>query len=524
MRRVLLIGLDGADPLLTERWISQGLLPNLARLATEGTFLRCASTVPPATFPAWTTCVTGVNPGRHGIVDFTEMHPGKYEVRFVNASRRERPALWEILSNQDKRVCVLGVPGAYPPDRVNGIMVSGFDSPVAGPIDRSFVYPESAYNKVRDWRYGAFQEGHIGPHWHGKALLALLDKIAAKERVACELLHQEPWDFFMAVFGESDTVAHHFWMYHDPDSPRHKPGMEDAILRVYQRLDASVGALRDAAGDAAVMVVSDHGFGGAGSGVVHLNNWLAARGYLSFSSQRGSLAKALALRLAPQAIRGTLFRRFAKQAARAESRSRFAGIDWARTQAFSEELNYFPSVRVNLKGREPDGQVDPAEYNAFCEALCEHLESWEPVAKAWRREQLYDGPCAERAPDIILQLAFENGYSYSCLRSRGGPPLRRLEPREFVGGKERGMNGTHRPTGLWLLSEPVASRHASLEDVAPTVLALLGAAGPEMEGTSLTASAGETREPLDRAPQGRGYTPEQEARIEAQLRALGYFE
>src|SRR5690606_3672525 len=88
MSRVLLIGLDGFAPSLARRWASEGRLPNLRRIAERGALLECASTVPPATFPAWTTCVTGVNPGRHGIVDFTEMVPGQYAIRFVNGTFR----------------------------------------------------------------------------------------------------------------------------------------------------------------------------------------------------------------------------------------------------------------------------------------------------------------------------------------------------------------------------------------------------------------------------------------------------
>jgi len=243
MSRVLLIGLDGAEPTLVERWMKDATLPNLARIARSGGFVPCTSTTPCATFPAWTTCVTGVNPGRHGIMDFTTMPRGEYGIRFVNSTWRAEPAIWNALSEAGKRVCVLGVPGTYPPEPVNGILVSGFDSPVTTGVDKSFVYPESAWPRVRDWKFADFQEGDIGPGWHEMAHRKLLEGIAAKERIACDLISQEPWDFFMIVFGESDTVSHHFWLFHDEHSPRHRPGFEHAIRHVYQRLDEAVGAL-----------------------------------------------------------------------------------------------------------------------------------------------------------------------------------------------------------------------------------------------------------------------------------------
>lgn len=525
MSRFLLIGLDGAEPSLVAPWMAEGRLPNLKALAERGGMLRCRSTTPCATFPAWTTCVTGVNPGRHGIVDFTCMKSGDYAIAFVNSSWRQAPAIWNVLSDEGKRVCVLGVPATYPPEAVNGVMVSGFDSPVCTGVEKSFVHPASAWPTVRDWKFADFQEGDIGPGWHAMALEKLLEGIATKERIALELLTQKPWDFFMPVFGESDTVAHHFWLFHDPNSPRHRPGFETAIRDVYERLDVAVGKLIDAAGDDVVAgVVSDHGFGGSGTGVVHLNNWLAERGHLAFAAEHGGMMKRLALSVTPESWRGALFRRFQGLATRAESASRFGGIDWPRTRAWSEELNYFPSVRVNLKGREPEGQVDPADYDGFCRDLCAELETWDPVAKAWRRDELYDGPYVERAPDIILEFALEDGYSPSCLRSRGGPSFRRLEADEYLGGKERGMTGNHRPEGVLMLSEPVDMDTCSLLDVAPTVYATLGVPGPPMEGRALLGEPAGVAAETDYAPPPTPYAPDEEAAVEQRLRDLGYFE
>ncbi|MBX3178878.1 MAG: alkaline phosphatase family protein [Candidatus Hydrogenedentes bacterium] len=526
MARFLLIGLDGAEPSLLGPWMDAGHLPHLAALRARGTFMPLSSTRPPVTFPAWTTCVTGVNPGRHGIFDFTEMQPGSYAIRFVNRGRRAAPAIWNLLDDAGLRSCVLGVPGTYPPEPINGVMVSGFDSPVATAVERSFVYPPSRYTAVRDWRFADFQEHDIGPGWHADALARLLAGADRKAAIAEGLLREEAWDFFMAVFGEADTVSHHFWLFHDPQSPRHRPGFETAIRQVYERLDAAVGRLVAAAGeDVVVGVVSDHGFGGAGTGVAHLNNWLAEHGYLAWKpGGRDSLLKRAALSLTPERWRGGLFRRFGGLAARAESRSRFGRIDWRHTTAWSEELNYFPSIRVNLAGREPLGQVPRAEYDAFVARLCAALEEWAPVARAWPRAALYDGPEIDRAPDIVLELALEDGYSHSCLRSApGGPAFRRIRPEEAIGGKERGMNGTHRDPGVLLLSSPVAAKSASLADIAPTVLSVLGASCPPLDGRPLigAAAAGDAAaRPAWAAP----YTPEEEAIIATRMRALGYFE
>jgi predicted AlkP superfamily phosphohydrolase/phosphomutase len=326
------------------------------------------------------------------------------------------------------------------------------------------------------------------------------------------------------VFGESDTVSHHFWLFHDPASPRHRPGFDGAIQRVYVHLDEAVGRLIDAAGpDTVVGVVSDHGFGGTGTGVVHLNNWLAESGYLHYCRGGGSWMKSAAMHFVPEAWRGALFRRLKGLATRAEGRSRLAGIDWPHTTAWSEELNYFPSIRLNLGGREPEGVVRPSDYAAVREELCRRLETWECVRKAWTRDELYQGKFVSRAPDIVLELELEDGYSHSCLRARGGPSFRRIRPEEHLGGKERGMNGSHRPVGVLLLSEPSDAQAARLEDIAPTVLACLDVPSPPTDGRSLlgrgsafAATGGERPE----CP----YTREQERILERRLRGLGYYE
>lgn len=527
IKRVLLIGWDGADPALATRWMDEGQLPALAALRARGCFRPLRSTRPPVTYPAWTTCVTGVHPGRHGIFDFTQMDPGAYRIRFVNSTYRRVPALWNRLSAHRRRCCVLGVPGTYPPEPINGIMLSGFDSPVATRVDPSCVHPPVCYDKVRDWCFADLDESNIREGWHDKALAALLHRLDDKERIACDLLADEAWDFFMVVFGEADTASHHFWLFHDPDSPRHRKGPADAIRRIYQRLDQITARLIETAGpDTLIMVLSDHGFTGAGDGVLHLNNWLAQEGYLRFAGNpRGSLLKTLALRTVPAAWRGTLFRRLRPWAESAESSSRFSGIDWKHTRAWSEELNYFPSIRVNLRGREARGIVHPEDYDAFVAALCARLETSEHIAHAWPRAALYSGPCIAQAPDIILELASNDGYPPACLRSRGGPPFRRLRPDEFLGGKERGMTGVHRDPGILCMSERTAFTNPGLEDITPTVLARLGVPAPPLDGIPLLGAGPRTATDDATPPDTAApYPRAAEAILEARLRDLGYFE
>lgn len=555
---LLIIGLDGATLDLVQPWAASGRLPNLAALMKQGAWGPLRSTLPAATFPAWTSFMTGTNPGRHGIFDFTARVPGSYRVRFVNATFRRVPTLWRILSDASRQVASIGMPGTYPPEAVNGVMVSGFDAPVARTIDGSFVWPPEAYRDVRAIAgrlpFADVQEVSIGPDWPAEALPRLLDGIARKTALARTWLRRQPWDCLSVVYGESDTIAHHCWRFHDPASPRYAPSPHaGAISAIYARLDQAVGELIAAAPTAPmVLIVSDHGSGGAGDTAIHLNARLQEAGLLTFESGGAAgaiagMAKQTALRWCPARVQEWIFRRAGWAASRIESAARFAGLAWSRTVAFSEELDYAPSVWIHVRGRDPFGTVAAADYERVRQEVCEVLQEWHDpwthapvVRRVYRREEIYDGPAVAQAPDLVLDLALPGGYSYACLSSAAGqrPPMRKLAPEEFAGGRGRGMNGTHRRDGLFVLSGaniPAVGRLAGVEiaDLAPTLLALQGVDVPaSMDGRMVAALLPEGTHIRRRAAESTAadpgielpYDPEEERQVAERLAALGYLD
>jgi predicted AlkP superfamily phosphohydrolase/phosphomutase len=566
--RALLVGLDGATLDLVGPWAAAGDLPHLAQLMQCGSYAALRSTVPPATFPAWTSLLTGVNPGQHGIYDFTRRVPGTYRLEFVNATYRRRPSVWRLLSQAGRRVAAIGFPASYPPEAVNGLLIAGFDSPVATGIDSSFVYPPGLYDEIArevgPYELTGFQEVRIGPGWHEVALGQLLHAACRRRDIATALLRRETWDCFAVHFGEPDTVAHHFWAFHDAASPRYDPaGAEqwgDAIRRVYQTLDGVVGDLAAEAGEeATVLIVSDHGSGGTGEWVIHLNRWLERQGWLRFAAGLPAVRLAggvkrlglSALRGAPAVQERLLRGPLRGAAARLESGARLGGIDWAGTQAFSEEVNTFPGIWLNVRGREPAGTVAPgAEYEGLRTQIMASLGAWRhpetgapAMAHAWRREELYHGAALEDAPDIILEPALDRGYACTVLASGGRPgePMRRLTPAERPGAKGGSMNGSHRSEGLVIVAGAgirpgVPMGEACILDVAPTLLTLLGQPVPECaDGRAWTEVLEGRREEqvppagVEAAPNAewtgaRPYSARDAATVERRLRGLGYRE
>src|SRR3989339_1718692 len=128
-RKVCVIGLDGATFALIKPWVEEGKLPHFKRLMEEGSFGDLESTIPAHTPIAWTTSVTGQNAGHHNLYTFFRLDRENYRRKLTNHGDRRAKAVWNVLSEEGKRVCVVGVPFTYPPEKVNGVMVSGTPLP-----------------------------------------------------------------------------------------------------------------------------------------------------------------------------------------------------------------------------------------------------------------------------------------------------------------------------------------------------------------------------------------------------------
>lgn len=552
----MVLGLDGADLDLV-RSFGPSRLPALHALMERGAYSRQRSVMPPATLPNWTTFLTGVDPGRHGVFDFT-VRDGE-RVRFVGGTVREASTVFARLDALGHACAVLFFPATYPPERLeHGIFISGWDSPVAFAADETFVHPRSLHASLTE-RFGPMRFDDVDefdadrPGWHEALAPALARRVERKVELAEHLLAARDWEVFALYVGELDTASHHLFAHHDPSSPRY-PGATAAaggLGAVYEAVDAAVARVLKAAGplgteSVEVTLLSDHGSGGSSDVVFHLNRALAEAGLLRFRPQSAEgkwlgVLKDAALTRMPPRLRERVFR-FAGNVLPSwlESRNRFGAIDFAGTRAFSDELNYFPSIHLNLRGREPHGVVAPGEVDALVREVESTLRAIRNpftgaslVSAVHRREDLYEGPYVSRAPDLVLELALDAGYSVNLTPSRGpGPVWERLAPSEYVGRKGRSLPGSHRQHGLYVAAGPSIAVCGEVEsdiaDATATLLARLGVAVPgEFAGRVLF-------EVLEGVASGTAELPERdvhstahrgdEAAIERRLRALGYVE
>ena len=130
--RVIVLGLDGLDPATVDLLMSEGKLPNFAKLRQQGAYSRLQSRKPLLSPVVWSTIATGKTPDRHGIGHFVAMDQETGESLPVTSEMRRVKAIWNILSDAEKTVAVVGWWATWPPEEVNGAIISGSNDGFAG--------------------------------------------------------------------------------------------------------------------------------------------------------------------------------------------------------------------------------------------------------------------------------------------------------------------------------------------------------------------------------------------------------
>jgi predicted AlkP superfamily phosphohydrolase/phosphomutase len=575
MSRILIVGIDGGTFDIILPLIREGKLPSVKYLMENGSQGHLETTMPPMTFPAWTSYMTGVNPGKHGIFDFTERVPGTYAIRFINAKARKGKTIWRLVSETNKRVCVMAVPVTYPPEEVNGFMICGFDAPGVNALgDTHSMYPpELLYELKKHVGDYIISSNIIKEIDRGRADLAIniiLKTLNQKAETAKYLYQKEPWDLFMVLFGESDLVGHHYWKYIDPRSPFYDANGNEkckkAVEWVYQKIDRTIGELLElASSDTTILLMSDHGFGGSGDHILFLNQWLNNEGFLKFKRKMDRrseylfirplmFAKRYGIKYLPTKVKQNIFRKRTSIANNMESWLRFSKIDWKQTLAYSEETPYYPSIWLNLRGREPEGIVSADERETILERIANALYRWKDpftdekvVRRVYKREEIYRGPCVERAPDLIIDYHEPGGFSYLSRpsnASKNGVVIRKLTKMEIESARFQSKSGSHRNLGIFVAyGNSIRSGHhiegMHILDLAPTILHLLDIPIPtEMDGRviddclkeeyrSKQTRRREMRQPIfiTEGPENQNlYTVEEEEEIKKRLKGMGYID
>jgi len=539
--KIAVIGLDAATMDLVEPWSASGDLPTLGALMRSGVSARLASTPNMHSASAWTSILTGLNPGRHGLFVFSDRDFETSRQMFFKGSDRRGAAIGEHLARHGLTAGFLNVPMTYQAeDLPGGYMVSGLDAPA---LDERAFSPGG----LRQDLLTRFPEYNFTPPGLGdlmsagktdEAVGAWLRLIETQTAAAEYLLTTRPVTFFMTVYTASDWGGHNLWS-HDPAVHGGKrKGGEDGLLTIYRALDAAIARLLQHFDEGAqVYIISDHGMGPHSGAAYHLPNWLERNGYLarrgtsharaSFISSGKRVAKELLPVSVKAAIKTGLGAKRLKRLQSAEKDLFYSSIDWARSKAYTEPGRHV--ININLLGRNPSGTVPATEYDQIRDAIAEDLIQWKDdrgvavVKGVARREEQYQGPFVERASDM---------YVYWNPEAELGEPPEEVQARGFW------WSGDHRPDGILICKGPgirsgEALESATVHDLLPTVMHLAGLPAPsDVDGRVLQdvcTQEHRERNPIALAGEAAGgfstasaLTKEEEELIEKKLRGLGY--
>jgi len=442
MSRVIVLGLDGLPCSMLRRLIAQGVMPKMGELMAQGDLAAMDTVYPPLSSVSWTTFFTGVNPGKHRIFGFFESQVDAYGIWFQDLSNVKVPGIWDHTQVHGKRTISVNLPGTYPAPPFNGVMVSGF---IASDFQKS-IYPKMLTPLLEKVGYmldvpcGEVRE-KPDEFW-----AAVGQSMKARTHTFSTLIANEPHDLFIGVYTETDRVQHFFFdAIEEPSHPEHHRAMQ-----FYRHVDHVIGHLaslcRD---DDELIILADHGFCRIEQ-ELYLNHWLAENGYLVMKTPKMG---------AP-----------------------LLEIDAEKSRAFSLDPG---RIFLNVRGRQPNGCVEPRDAERLRNEIADGLAkmrvkvpwSAEPVApleKIMRREEIYQGPWAHLAADLVLHS--RDGFEMKGKFNH--PSISQL-------GHLNGMH-TFGDAMLYVRGRKWPSGTPQIMDLAPTIMNLMKLPVPkEMEGRVL---------------------------------------
>jgi predicted AlkP superfamily phosphohydrolase/phosphomutase len=542
-RRIIILGLDGGTWTILKPLIEEGKAPFFRNLCNDGVHGVLRSITPPVTAPAWTSFLTGQNPGKHGVYDFQWLDFSENKRKLTFSADCKSANVMDYLNEAGKRCLYMNVPLTFPPRPVNGVLIAGF--PV--PPDSEFVYPVEMQDEIRrrnyitDWME-IYKDNKSAPK---AAMIKMADQ--SQIDLFASLLEEEEWDLAMIVVSGTDHIAHLEW----------QKGNVRAVRNYYAHVDRVFSGLkaRGVFNDSTIVVMSDHGFGGA-SHSFFMNTWLHKEGYLNFKAERdetydvflrdfrntvygkrqGKLASVLKtvgltrenliylgkktglIRLEPYLPHSVI----------SLFPSHEFSIDWGNTLAYMVS-NASKGINLNLQGREHTGIVPPAEYDELRGEIVRKLrelraDDGSPLMHtADIKENIYSGLYVKNAPDIVT-------WPTPDYKIRMG-----TNQKAFI---RRVTEAQHTLDGIYVLSgddfcRGKSGRELSITDLVPTILHIMELPiSTDMDGcvaSDLFAPDGPAqqrsvrlREPLQAVTLGASGPATDDESIAEKLKALGY--
>ncbi|MBN2602551.1 MAG: alkaline phosphatase family protein [Candidatus Thermoplasmatota archaeon] len=490
MRKVIVIGIDGADPNLLQKWIGQGRLPTFKKLQEKGSWGKMKSTIPPFSAPAWTSIVTGCSPGKHSIYGFERT--GTLEPKLINSRYRKVPAIWNLISSIGKKCIIVNVPGTYPPEEIDGVMITGLLTPSR---DVTFTYPKNIKERLVESDLGSYELEQFWLEDFSRAKLKRQDpqalanhinsQMMSRFTVAENLMREISWDFCMVVFRGTDTAQHFLF------------DNEILLLSCYKKVDELVGKIIENNADSMIFIVSDHGFEQIKKvlypdNVLYNNKFLVPNWdpYDNIQSLTYSIIYRFLQWVLKKLPKKTLKESKAIKQLLFSSASKATLIEFTKTKAFSTadgrgiQLCLAEKYKNGIVSKEKSEELI-TEIIALLSSLKDPKDNNLLIEKVYRSEEIF-GKDAIDPPDLVFDL--KPGVTASEWISFPTTLHEMLRCRKnsipFVYPKDpAGRTGDHAAFGVFFAygnnikaNKPL--RSIKVEDVLPTVFTSLGLSPP----------------------------------------------
>ncbi len=357
-KRIVIIGLDGVPYRLLKGLAEKSVMPNTGSIIKEGIFRKLQSSIPEVSSVAWSSVITGANPGEHGIFGFMDLAPGTYRLRFPNFNDLKKPPFWNKIKGKS---VIINVPSTYPVKELNGIHISGFISPR---VEKS-VYPATLLPELKELDYRVDVDSSKA-HKSLELFLADLDKTLKARIRTFRWLWEEDWEIFMLVFTGTDRLMHFLWdAYEDKNHRYHQD-----FLSHFRQIDEVIGEVKSKISNQdSLIMLSDHGFEHLDKDI-YINHLLRREGFLKLQDVREPT---------------------------------WSNIDHP-TKAFALDP---ARIYLNLKNKYPRGAVEPEDKEGILRDLRSLFNSLEVdnkkvIRDVYRKEEIYSGLLLEQAPDLVL--------------------------------------------------------------------------------------------------------------------------
>ncbi len=501
---LVILGLDTGDFEKIQQWAAEGYLPTIASIMDRGSWGQTGGPELICEYGLSLTMFSGISRADHGYYYFRQLERGTYDLK--NVMPREVPAapFWRQLRPYNQKAFVMDIPDIEPVPGLQGAQIADWGTH-HGSKEEPLTEPAELLTDVQRI-FGPRIIVHSDPGRgasHDKQVLRdLIKRVEKKGDLCAQLLERDEYDLTAIFFCDSDPASHYFWRYRPEAALTHSAYEDDQELRhavrdIYQAIDRQFGRLlQDLPDEANVAIVSLYGVQDEYPTGTLIESFLHELGYhvpAEKEQQKATFSPlALARKLLPQSMRHALSRYLPAAA----QENLLAGqlrdtTDWSRTKAFAVPSLYTSFVYANLRGREPQGIVEPgieyetllAEIEADLMQLIDPVTGERAVRKVSKTRELFGLNVPQVLPDLFVEWEPVPHF----MERVDHPQATLVQPRPHYC-----PDSQEQLTGFFALAGPSVAAKGNIGrievlDLAPTFLGLMGHGAPlEMTGKPRT--------------------------------------